>query len=427
MFGECEYDSGEDIPKETMTKEQMKELTDRFLTDIFPETVSKLFLSSIIDFDVFFMLEYCQKDELFGLDLPNSGVTFNVYNNGMIMDVTKEEESFSVEYPKEVVPSEKAKQRYLSGINAGKLILQYDEELFVNGDGKFRLVYDFNSVAIDVKMDGLITNTGDLDIEPQYHKDIPSFFAKAVSSLVLAGVEGMKKIAEVETEAGFVEVWSHFSLEKFREDYDMEDLIDLDFGMDDIVKFIIDPSNGKLKRLVKGGEQLLDRMYTAEEAYLFALKILSSQFKDAHQMFKLHILDPEIVDYNDEGEELPPYAYCFTFDRFENGVRIENAYIAITVNASTGELQDINTSDHTYIDFTGLTDVIPDNFALAKNLYEQSFTMKLQWVKEVDENGKSRYDLVYMPTFKGAGGHILYYDVYTLEPWTIDVTGLEEY
>ncbi|MEK3887494.1 hypothetical protein [Bacillus sp. FSL K6-3431] len=86
----AEYDLEEDPLEETMTKEQIRDMTDRFLADIFPELSSNLHLSTIADLAVFYVLDYCQKDTRFGWGMPNSGVSFCEYKNRMIMDMTNE-------------------------------------------------------------------------------------------------------------------------------------------------------------------------------------------------------------------------------------------------------------------------------------------------------------------------------------------------
>ena len=61
-----------------------------------------------------------------------------------------------------------------------------------------------------------------------------------------------------------------------------------------------------------------------------------------------------------------------------------------------------------------------DNYAI--EAFKASFEMKRNWAKNYeDDMESSRYELVYLPIFKGTGGHIHYINAVPLAPWIVDI------
>lgn len=100
-------------------------------------------------------------------------------------------------------------------------------------------------------------------------------------------------------------------------------------------------------------------------------KFCFSQFPDAHLSFKQLESDPAISYFNDQGEELPPYAYQFTFDRFEKDIQVVDESIAITVSANNLELIEYHATERVFDNFSNLVDPTLSNDKKAMELYEQ--------------------------------------------------------
>ncbi|MBM7716552.1 hypothetical protein JOC94_003572 [Bacillus thermophilus] len=426
MFSEFDFEE-EDIPEASMSKEEIRKLIERFSHDFFPESFSLLHLSSIFDLDIFYLFDYVRKDERFGLELPNSGISFSVYKNGVIMDMVNEMDEFLIVYPDRVLSEEVARERFLTNIQPLLKIMRFDEKVYVDGDGEFKLVYDFlHTTGIDVKMDGNQTTLADFGDVCFPFQSLPQMPPVQSSIYAMAGVETMDKITESDTPEGKLEVWSDFPKEHFLREYEFDELMDLDTVVEGAVKLITD-SNGMLKQMITSDRENGVRI-TEEEAFQSALKLLYSQYPDAQHMFKLRGEDHVLIEFDEEGEELPPHAYCFTFDRFEKDVQVEGEYLTIIVSAYSGKLCEWFATDYLHDRFTHLVENIPDHFGKALQRYQDSFVMKLNWTKEeVDEEGKPHYELVYMPEFKGTGGHVHCVEVAALKPWIVNVTGLEEF
>ena len=413
MFGEFCEEEGE--PAETMTKDDIQLLTEKFLHEIFPKAVSNLHLDAGIDLDYFYVFEYVQKDVQFNLPMPNSGISFYMFKNGSIMDMTYDMDGITIVYPDDILAAELAREIYLENINPELKIMRYDDETYSNGDNSFVLVYDFfQNIGIDVKMDSTKTTLEDLGAENVQYLTIPEVVVDPVSIYSFINLEGMQKILV----DGAIEVWSTHQ----HEDFDNEDLTDMDIGTADAVKIIKDLERGKLKQLTALSDEENPNLWSAEAANDKAHHILFSQFPDAHHSFKQREYDPAINDFDDEGEELPPYAYQFTFDRFENGIQVAEENIAITVSANNLELIEYLATDGAFDDFSNLVDSTPSNHKEAMELYEHSFEMKLHWAKDYEDDMKtSQYELVYLPVFKASGGHVHFISANTLELWVVDV------
>lgn len=423
MFGEFSKEEGE--PKETMTKEEIRLVTESFLQRFFPKAVPELYLDAAIDLDYFYVFEYVQKDTQFNLPMPNSGISFYMFKNGSIMDMTYHMDGITVVYPNDILPGELARDIYLDNISPELKITHFDDETYLNGDNSLVLVYDFiQHVGIDVKMDGTKTTLEDLGAESTQHLTISEVVVNAATIYSFINLEDRQKILL----DGAIEVWSTHPLQYYREheDMDAEDLTDMDFGIVDAIKIKMDPERGKLRQLTAFSIEGNPNLQSEESAFDKALQILFSQFPDAHLSFKQLESDPAMSYFDEEGEELPPYAYQFTFDRFEKGIQVVEESIAITVSAINLELIEYYATDRVFDDFSNLVDPTPSNDKRAMELYEQSFEMKLHWAKDyADDMETSQYELVYLPVFEGSGGHVHFINANTLELWVVDIGDCE--
>jgi len=419
MFGEFPQDEGES--KETITKENIGLITESFLQEFFPKALPKLYLDSVIDLEYFYVFEYVQKDEQFNLPMPNSGICFYMFKNGSIMDMTCHMDGITVVYPEDIITTELATKIFLDTISPELKIMQFDNETYLNGDNSLALVYDFiENVGIDVKMDGTKTTPEELGAEITQHLTISEAMVDTAPIYSYINLEDMQKIFV----DGPIEVWSTLPLQHYREheDFDNEDLTDMDFGIVDAIKIKMGPERGTLKQLIALSDEDAPNLHSVESAYDKALQILFSQFSDAHLSFKKRESEPTLSYFDDEGEELPPYAYQFTFDRFEKDVQVVGESIAITISANNLELIEYDATDSVYNDFSNLIDSTPTNAKKAMELYEQSFDMKLHWAKDyVDDMETSQYELVYLPVFEGSGGHVHFINANTLELWVVDI------
>lgn len=419
MFGEFCEEEGE--PKETKSKDDIRLITEKFLQEIFPSNVSKLHLDSCTDLDHFYIFEYVQKDERFNLLMPNSGINFFMFKNGSVMDMTNHMDGITIEYPKNILTAKLAKDIFLKNINSELKIMRYDDETYSKGDNSIVLVYDFiSNVDIDVKMDGTKTTLEDLGAEIIQYLTIPEVVVDPAPIFSFINFEGMQKILF----DGVVEVWSTHTHQYYKEQEDFDDveLTDMDFGTVDAVKIIMDSKRSTLKQLTTLTDEGNLDLQSAESAYDKALQILFSQFPDAHHSFKQHEYDAAIRDFDDDGEELPPYAYQFTFYRFEKGIQVPEENISITISANNLELIEYHATDRVFKDFSNLVDSTPNNHKEAMELFEHSFVMELHWSKVYhDDMESSHYELVYLPVFGGSGGHIHFINAATLEPWLVDI------
>lgn len=424
----AEFDEEDSVSEERKSKEEIQRITETFIREIFPDAVHQLHLSTIVDFDEFYVLDYVQKDRKLGLSLPNSGVSFYIYKNGFIMDITNDMNDYEAIYPGAILSDNEACKYFIGNLSPELMIKKYDKDLYIDGSDELKLVYDFvNTADLDVKMDGTLTTMDDMGMESYEYKSLPRLLGKECSVYSMAGALTMEKVLEDDSAEGRIEVWSHLSKEQLNKEYESEDLIDMDIAIENVIKMMIDPNNGKLKKMITVKEENDGARLNEDQAYESALRILFNQFPTADQLFKLRIESSALIDYDDEGEELPPYGFQFNFERFEKGIQVEDCNVSITICAFSGDLCEWNTSEHVNDNFTMLTKIEPVPLEKALELYEKSFFMKLQWARAENEDGEPYYELVYIPAFNHSGGTIHCIDAETIEPWVVDITGMEEY
>ncbi len=410
-----------DESRELLTKDKIQLITEKFLSEFYPQQLPKLHLDAANDLDYFYVFEYLQKDEQFNLPLPNSGITFFMFKNGSIMDMTNQLSGITIEYPKNILPAERAKEIFTENLNPKLKIVHYNDETFMNGDNSFALVYDFiTDIDIDVKMDGIKTTLVDLGDEPVKYMPIPEVVIDSADIFSFINLQDMENILTIDT----VKVWSKQPLDYFKEQngWNDEDLVDMDYGIEGLIKIKIDTKGESLTELISLEDENDSAPMSLELAYDKALEILFTQFPDAHLLFKKQQEDHEVCDFDDEGEQLPPHAYQFTFTRFEKDIEVVDAYVSISLSANTLDLIKYYTTNNVLKDFSNLVDVRPQNQQNAIEAFKASFEMKRNWAKNYeDDMESSRYELVYLPIFKGTGGHIHYITAVTLAPWIVDI------
>ncbi|GIN97938.1 hypothetical protein J6TS1_38080 [Siminovitchia terrae] len=409
------------------SKEELCRIVERFLEEIFPDSIQKLHLSSIVDVDDFYIFDYVQKDDKLGLSLPNSGVSFSISINGIILDMTNELGNVKAVYPEELLTEQDAMELYLKALKPQLKIMQYDQEMYIRGNNEFKLVYDFlNTAALDVKMDGALTNLEDLGMETYEYGSLPQLPIAETSIYRTVGAETMQKILTADSDQGKVEVWSHLPAGHLFSEYEDTDLLDLDIGIEHVIKMAFDCEDGKLNRMITVIDENRDRNRVSEAvAYEAALRILFNQFPEAHRVFKLRIEEAGLIEYEDE--EITPFAFQFNFVRFENGIQVEGCEVSITICAATGELCEWCVWGEVNQDYKTLTGAETASVEEAMKLYESAFFMKLNWAKEEGEGDDPYYELVYLPEFQDSGGTIHCIDAETLEPWIVDSSSLEEF
>lgn len=400
-----------------LTKEQAVQLAEQFINDFYASISNEIFCTLAFDFDEFYLIEYVQRDEKYQLDLPNSGITFHIYKNGMISHVTCNFEQIEVVYPEKCLMPLDAKKLLLQQTTPTLQITRSDHEVYVNGDEQYKVVYNFiENVPADVKMDGSLTMLSELgQVEHIHHKleeeveafsETPIFFGNDYSYVL-----------EKVTDEGIIQAWK---IDDDAEEVNADELTSLDWGTDGYAKRLICSTTN---RIIKYLYEPTSTASTIDEtaAYRSAIRYLNSAFPSIWSSFQWREEEAKLYSYDDDGENEYVYAYRFQFDFFIGGIEVREQTATLVIGAAEGELIQYEAPNCLPVadekSFFAQATV-----EQAIETYEQFFTMELHWAKTFDnETDAVEYELVYVQEFEGTGGHIHFIDANTLVPWIVRV------
>jgi uncharacterized protein YuzE len=151
-----------------------------------------------------------------------------------------------------------------------------------------------------------------------------------------------------------------------------------------------------------------------------SILFLQSQYENALENFRL--LKKNHQDLEDECFS----SFCFTFQRFERGIRVGNATIRIEVDPQTFIISEVNTDSEVLVDLSKITNVCTIPLEDAIEIYGNALEMELCWSKEVEED-QVLYKLNYLSSFPETVGHMRAIDATTGKPWIIDTSYMEEF
>lgn len=392
-----------------------------FINEFYSQELSEnLFLSALIDMDDFTMIVFNQKDNKFGLELPNSGISFSIMPNGVISHVERDYHQTEVIYPSSCITAEKAKTLFMKELRLVPGIAKYEKGTYVNGDNQYYFVYEIEDYVMEVGPDGKLQTIEMFGVERQRY--IGDVQVTSDSDLyTLAGLtEEHMQIYGGKTKQGRIEVWS----EKTKQELAAEDaeLSEIHVAIPHAVKLLFNKDGGLL-RLLSEDSSVNAAKITAEQALEKANEVISSVYTKNRTTFKLVKGNPELHEYiSDDQSEV--YAYRFIYHRFEQDVKVQNAEIAIEISAKTGALLRVETDPSVFTDLSMLNVQDAISMEEAALTYKSGLAMELSWVKDL-VNGM--YSLAFVPSFPLTQVHIRCINASTGEPWVIDTSCMEEF
>ncbi|WP_080844132.1 YcdB/YcdC domain-containing protein [Cytobacillus gottheilii] len=392
-----------------------------FIDEFFPQNFSdSLCLSALIDMGDFTMIVFNQKDKKFGLELPNSGVSFSIMPNGIISHVERDYHKVEVIYPGSCITAAKAKNIFLKELRLVPVVAKYDKETYVNGDNRHYFVYEIEDYVMEVGADGKLQTIEMFGVEQQQYAG-EVHLPNPADLYTLAGLtEDHMKIYERKTKKGRIEVWS----EKTKEELAVEDaeLAEIQLAIPNTVKMLFNQDGGLL-RLLSENNSSNETAITAEQALEKANEVIAGEYTKNANTFQLLQGDPELHHYINQ-EHAEKYAYRFCYHRFEQGIKVQNAMIAIEISAKTAALLRVETDQAIFTDLSMLNIQRSISVEEAAEPYKKGLSMELSWVKDL-ENGM--YSLAFVPSFPQTKGHIRCINATSGEPWIIDTSCMEEF
>ncbi|MGD6940561.1 hypothetical protein ACQCT6_00810 [Cytobacillus gottheilii] len=392
-----------------------------FIDEFYPRDFSEtLCLSALIDMDDFTMIVFNQKDKKFGFELPNSGVSFSIMPNGTISHVERDYHKVEVIYPKSCITAEKAKNIFLQELRLVPVIAKYDKDTYVNGDNRYYFVYEIEDYVMEVGADGKLQTIEMFGVERQQYAG-KVYLSDPADLYTLAGLtEDHMKIYESKTKKGRIEVWSKKSKQELA--VENAELAEIQLAIPDTVKLLFNQDGGLL-RLLSEDNNSHATVITAEQALKKANEVISEEYTKKKSTFQLLQGDAELHHYANEGQS-EIYAYRFCYHRYEQGIKVQNAEIAIEISAKTGSLLRVETDQVIFADLSMLNIQQSITIEEAAETYKKGLSMELSWVKDL-ENGM--YSLAFVPSFPQTKGHIRCINATSGEPWIIDTSCMEEF
>ena len=383
------------------------------LIDLFiDEERESLHLSSVMDMDEQWWIEFARKDPYLGMELPNSGASIRIKKNGVIVSANIEIENFQVEEPKLMTSAEEAKALFLERIALTPAIMRFNTD-YIGGDDAYHFVYYVEmAVETNSELDTIEGLGGNL---AQYEKLSPVQNTSKELYEIIGIPTDFVKISDGQTGDGRLEVWGN----KLSSDSEFEEV--------DVLEIYFDEKN-RVSWLRGVPDEIEKNLFnkSAEEAYERAIEFLHCQYADAAERFHLLREEHELLFYDEERETEVVDAYQFNFQQFERGVIVEGATISFEIDSRSLTIRTVYAEAEIQIDLS--TIIVDCTFPIekAKEIYANALEMETFWSKEIDEDLVT-YRLAYLPGFPATIGHMRAIDAKTGQPWFIDTSYMEEF
>lgn len=366
-------------------------------------------LSSMIDFDSFWFIEFAKKDPYLHLELPNSGVSIYINKNGLITSANFETEKIGIEKPEPKISVDDARTLFLENLMLKPIIMKIDDD-YIGGDDCYHFVYYVMDNVMVIEMDGTLQTIETYGgTHPIYENILPS--KQTYDHLYQA----------IGIPAHFTKVYEEDELEQWspgaRADFEAGDELEIEYDQQKNVSHIHFITDSEKVTTVENEKTALEK----------AIAFLTFQFQDAATRFRLVKEDHALLYYEEDEEEASNiYAYHFNFQQFERGIPVATEYLSITVDAESLMITHYQANETHRLDFSelDLTRSFPEG--LAKQAYADKLTIEKSWSKEIDED-PIIYKLTYTTAFPETIGAMRAIDAKTGKTWFIDASYMDEF
>lgn len=366
-------------------------------------------LSSMINFDSFWFIEFAKKDPYLHLELPNSGASIYINKSGLITSANFEVEKIDIEKPVPKISTDEARALFLENLILKPIIMKLDED-YIGGDDAYHFVYYVMDNIMVIEMDGTLQTVETYGgTYPKYEKIIPT---KQTYNHLYQAIGIPHHFTKV-YEDNLLEQWSPVAPTNFEDG----DELAIEYDQQKNICHI---------NFVRDLENITD-IKSQKVALEKAISFLTFQFKDAATRFRL-VKEGHALFYYEEDEEESPktYAYHFNFQQFERNIPVATEHISITVDAQNLMITNYRANETHHLDFSTLDLTCSYPKDLAKKAYADKLTIEKSWSKEINENPIT-YQLTYSTTFPETIGAMRAIDAKTGKTWFIDASCIKEF
>lgn len=159
---------------QTFAKDEILQKSIAFVDTLLKDDQESLYVSCIIDFDHFWLVEFVRKDPYLNLELPNSGASIYLNKNGIITSANFEVERIGIEKPEPQISADEAKALYLDNLILTPAIIKFDSD-YIGGDDAYHFVYYVADNIMAIEMDGTLQTIETYGAkQPEYKKITPA-------------------------------------------------------------------------------------------------------------------------------------------------------------------------------------------------------------------------------------------------------------
>ncbi|WP_100330012.1 YcdB/YcdC domain-containing protein [Bacillus xiapuensis] len=393
---------------------------EAFIERVRPGLLQSVRFSCMIDFDETYGLIYDKKEEKFGLFLPHSGVKIDIARDGQVHGFHAKAEEYKVIYPPSIISKESAKSIYMETLTLELLISKLDKDMYVNGDGSYRLCYAPVEYVMALEADGSAETIEAYGGFLETYERLDKRHVSESERWPLIGLNDQYvKIAERISGTEREEWWSAAE--------DSIHPLDIDEWVGDSIQLSFDQETGRLVSVVNNEETRKGAApITEDEARERALQFLFSLYPQADEQFTMQTSHPShhFIADKQEGEGEGESEYVFYFQRIHHSIKVDSYVLVIHVGEQSGNILYLETNEIAET----LWKTAPFEPAISQEEAKAIICSKLEMERgfklEYGEEGPA-YHVTYLPAFPKTVGHIRLIDALTGEAFYVK-TGLME-
>ncbi|KMK76118.1 YcdB/YcdC domain-containing protein [Alkalihalobacillus pseudalcaliphilus] len=414
--------------KNPLTMDRCVEKAKTFIKAFYPHQ-NLAAPTSVQEIEGHFLLQFQDKDEQYGLSLPESGFSISVNQYGCIPYFYKAEEEYEVNYVNIITSPQEALGQFIDELDFELRYEKFSRALFKNGDNRYHLAYCVTGHVMEIPVDG--TDPGKSFSDLSLEKDVQWEATTNQSIYELVGINEQYECLDRFVNNGKrLEIWSknRHKVEAFT--------TTMDDAEPHIVKLCFEQSSNRLIQVLRyeHDEKRKENM-SQEQAKELAIQALLTFDPSAPNYLKMARVEEEYEDENpfdemyDKVEEpievdIEPTweeyelieeeaAYMFIFYFYHQDVRVEGHQASISIGKETGRVMYAVIDIPHEKNLKNISQVPNISLSEAKDIFKEQLEMLLSFSYQYDLEGQKNYQLCYVPTFKHISGHIRAIDAKT--------------
>ncbi|WP_338750332.1 sigma-70 family RNA polymerase sigma factor [Bacillus sp. FJAT-52991] len=390
-------DASSERTGDSLSNEQLKELALQFVMDHYPDAPKSFTFEKIVTTqDDRLRFTYKQKElELF---LPDTGFSVDITRSGEIVCFRYHGKAKKIVYPEKIIHKEDARSTLLNELEMETMIIVLHKGLYEDGDDLPHLIFEANLRFHQILANG---QTSEIEREEETSKELlplskPSkTTTKDVDAFIGLDRSVFTIIRERDMGDTIGTVWRIGEEEPEITSRTLDSFFQQ--RNDHTIKLKTAKDSGQLKGMFSFLKRQGALQLSLDECEDIALQFLYHLYPKADQYFRMK---PEPAE-----DETSAW---FHFELYHGGIHTRFGFVSITVNRTTG-----------YIDQYFGPDIHPDCITSlpheptvseeeAKELFTRFFDVELQWEKKYMEDDQGYYQLVYKPVYPDLAGELAF-------------------